>query len=132
MLLGFYKRFVSPIENGTKIQTMRNTPKRMPKIGERLHMYTGPYNEQRKLITKEHTLKSIQTIRVHFFFHKESKTHRPFIWIDNKGLHDDIKEEFYINDGFKDENDFVSFWKLKKEKDCTFIGKLFHWTDFKY
>ena len=135
MLVGFKLRFRTPIENGSKIHTIRNTPKRMPKIGEQLHMYTGLRTKNCMLITKEHTLKSIQKITIDFIYVGYKNTHIPIIYIDSLSapiICISYKATFYINDGFKDEADFVSFWNLPKKEDATFEGYLFHWTDLKY
>ena len=132
MLVGFKKRFTPVIKDGSKIHTMRNTPKRMPKIGETMYMYSGLRTSNCCLITKEHTLKYIQKIRVVFHWAKPEKFHYPMIYINNRLLDHIEQNAFYISDGFKDEEDFLSFWNLKKEIEVEFNGYLFHWTNFKY
>ena len=133
MLLGFKKRFVPNIENGSKCQTVRETPKRMPKVGETLYMYTGLRTKNCALITKEHTLKSTQDIKMIFTWHVKDKCHYPRIWVDGRMLNTKEGNDFMIRDGFTDESDFVSFWKdLRSGKDAQFIGILIHWTAFKY
>jgi hypothetical protein len=64
MLLGFYKQFVSPIEIGTKVFTLRKRRKVRPKVGETLYMYTGGYNSTRTLISNKEKLMSIQNVRI--------------------------------------------------------------------
>ncbi len=49
-LLGFQKRFAPLVESGEKRQTIRAYRKdgRDPKVGDRLYLYTGGYNESRR------------------------------------------------------------------------------------
>lgn len=139
MLVGFKPRFRLPIENGSKIHTMRNTPKRMPKVGETMYMYTGLRTKNCSIITKEHTLKSIQKINVEFVyngFDLPNKynicTHTPIIKIDSNIISVFETDCFFVNDGFENESDFISFWNLPEKQNAIFEGYLFHWTELKY
>ena len=115
---------------------MRNTPKRFPKIGEVLYMYSGLRTKQCEKITRRFNLISTQEIRVHFVFVKKNTKsesyYYPRIHIEERELTISERQSFFIRDGFKDEDDFISFWNLNKQNDCEFIGYLIHWTDFKY
>jgi len=140
MLLGFKKRFAPNIINGSKIHTLRNARKVEPKIGELLYMYTGLRTRNCELIRKDLTLKSIQQVEIVFYWgsydrhgnEKESESHHPVIWVDHEHLTDDQINDFFVNDGFKDESDFVNFWDLKKGSDVVAELQMFHWTDFVY
>lgn len=125
MLLGFKKRFVEPINKGTKIHTFRGEPKRMPKPGETLHMYTGLRTKHCELIGKDKTLKSKQKLLIFF------EADKPEIFVDGKRLWWYEREEMYVNDGFADEADFIAYWNPEREEK-QFEGIIFHWTDLKY
>lgn len=70
MLLGFKKRFVEPIQIGTKVFTMRVPRKKEPKIGETLYMYTALRTKYCEKITDKEKLISKQ--KVVLFIRKES------------------------------------------------------------
>jgi hypothetical protein len=125
MLLGFKKRFVEPINKGTKIHTFREEPKRMPKPGEILHMYTGLRTKHCELIGKDKTLKSMQMLLMIFTGGRIS------VFVDLKRLTKSVREELYVNDGFANEADFLAYWNPEREEK-KFEGIIFHWTDLKY
>ncbi len=135
MLLGFKKRFVKPIEQGTKVFTMRNRRKRMPKIGETLHMYTALRTQYCELISNHETLKSIQKVTVSIT--KEPLQTRIFIIVDGWMLNPSEVSRFVQCDGFTDESDFADYW-LKESKAKGKVKRvhanldLYHWTDLKF
>lgn len=158
MLLGFKKRFREPILIGTKVFTLRKKPKRMPKLGETLYMYSGLRSQHCEFISDKETLRGIQDARVlikktvrlkdHFtptenyywWYQPNEKTGHTYygikISIDRRDLTTDEIEQFVKYDGFKDVYDFCEFWLTSdKGKKLTRVGaslKQFHWTDLKY
>lgn len=147
MLLGYKKRFVEPILIGTKVFTLRARRKVQPKIGEKIHMYTGLRSANCELITNKEKLIGIQNARVlvwvvgsHKNDFKSSNGNyyvgdHFFIRIIIDGRELSVKEigEFVEFDGFIDTSDFARYWlqgKLKKRTGATM--QLFHWTDLKY
>lgn len=139
MLLGFYQQFVHPVEDGSKTFTIRDWPKRIPKIGERLHMYTGSYRQKRTLITREHCLVCYQKVKIRIKLLRERgrpknvKGYFLKITVDKRVLRMDELQEFFIRDGFKGEGDFIMYWTNKLKKDVDERKKImYHWTDFKY
>jgi hypothetical protein len=139
MLLGFYPQFVPKIEDGSKDFTLRNTPKRMPKIGETLHMYTGSYAQKRTLITREHKLLHIQevVIKITLIRNKEKpkliKGWNVEVQVDGRLLSNVELFHFYVRDGFDCEADFVQYNTKKFKKDYYDDDiVMLHWTNAKY
>lgn len=137
MLLGFKKRFVPKIYDGSKIFTLREKPKRMPKIGETLHMYTGLRTKQCEFITRDHKLASFQEavvkIKLIYGIGKKAIGFTVEIKIGKTKLPKAVIDfHFTISDGFKDLNDFVDYWTEGMKKDVNKELIMFHWTDFKY
>jgi hypothetical protein len=127
MLLGFKKRFVEPIQKGTKIHTFRELPKRMPKPGETLHMYTGLRTKHCELICKDYKLKSLQKLLILF------ESYDPTVFVDGKRLTWHVRQDMYVNDGFADYVDFNAFWNWnQKDERKSFEGVIIHWTDLRY
>jgi len=126
MLLSFYKQFVPKVLDGSKGFTIRNTPKRMPKEGERLHMYTGGYNDTRTLITRDFTLRKPRRITIMI----TEVSNRPTwnIRINVSGyLIEDIYS-FAVMDGFDSVEHFVKHWtKNYKYKNVKMSGYLLPW-----
>ena len=154
--MGFKKRFVEPILIGTKVFTLRRTPKRMPKVMETIHMYTALRTKHCEHISSKEKLVSMQRVRVlieHITARHEVLPHgRPVpmpskvpisecfgqfrirICVDGKRI-DDI-DEFVKFDGFKDTDDFCNYWltdeKGKKKDRTGALLVMFHWTDLRY
>jgi hypothetical protein len=138
MLLGFKKRFVLPIQIGTKVFTMRNKRKVEPKIGETIHMYTGLRTKFCERISNKEKLISTQRVRISIYRHPDLLNVK--IFVDGRELN--IKEiyEFVKFDGFKDVTDFADYWiesstgKKDKKKVARVGGMLtlYHWTDLRY
>jgi len=137
MLLGFKKQFVPKIENGSKIFTLRDKPKRMPRVGETLHMYTGLRTKHCQFITKEHTLKSMQVVRLRIIRISGDAGFSVTIAVDGRQISTKEFYDFAKHDGFKSTTEFSEYWlydtkKKKKLDSITTNVIMFHWTDFKY
>jgi len=129
MILGFKKRFVYPIEDGTKKHTFREDKNDRWRVGMKIHMATGVrtknYNKFR-----EETCLGIQKVEIKWknppadsFSGRSVK-----VYIDGKDITNDCdKLDLLIkNDGFEDRLDFFS-WFISD-----FSGKIIHWTNLKY
>jgi len=93
----FKPEFAPLIASGFKCQTVRPTPKRMPKSGDRisLRMWTGkPYRSKQRLL-REATIESVQPIRLEAPY--------PYLWISVNGenLSNREAEAFARADGFQ-------------------------------
>ncbi|HTF80095.1 MAG TPA: ASCH domain-containing protein [Cytophagales bacterium] len=141
MLLGFKPQFAEPIIKGTKIHTLRNEPKRMPKIGETLHMYTGLRTRNCKLIRNDLKLVSITRVTLITRWDHTLNIHSSKLILRypnyNVNLDNESMQEFFINDGFKDQSGFTEFWKKNWAKDeipllCFSELYMFSWKDTNY
>ena len=139
MLLGFKPQFAEPIIKGTKIHTLRNEPKRMPKIGETLHMYTGLRTRNCKLIRNDLKLISITKVSLITYFHGaplSNNLHTSLVlrYHDhNLTLDNDSMNEFFINDGFKNNVDFEEFWRKQDlTKSDLYNMYMFSWKETNY
>ena len=142
MLLGFKKRFVHPIQIGTKVFTMRKPRKIPPKIGETLYMYTALRTANCEKISDKERLRSVQKAIVMFNYYRNKKgglqLMRMQVTVDGRRIEGDELAQFVRYDGFEDHIDFFKYWtsgykhpevgfyKLEEEMD------LFHWTDLRY
>lgn len=149
MLLGFKKRFVEPIQIGTKVFTCRKKRKTEPKIGETLHMYTGLRTANCTRISNKEKLISTQEVVVNIIVRKlkDNWKFKPTgnmeIKVDGRYLNIEEKEQFVKFDGFTSIEDFISYWCAdmpEPERDYNPILPLifrnelvmFHWTDLRY
>lgn len=137
-LFNFKTRFVPKIENGTKKFTCRYKRKVMPKVGQTMHMKTGPRFKPVS-ITNEHTIKSIQTLSLtiickSFIYEGKEirKAGRVEILVDGLRLGPAQRKLFYEYDGFDSEADFVDYWTEGGTKSLCEELFIFHWTDFKF
>lgn len=139
MLLGFKPRFEEPILLGTKVFTLRSRRKNLPKIGERLFMYSGLRTENCKKISDRETLMGMQEAMVYISRNANAEI-KISISVDNRMLSESEIDDFVKFDGFRDRKDFANYWidsshkPRKAPKECTVGGNmdLYHWTDLKY
>lgn len=132
MILGFKKEFESPIVGGSKIHTIREDRKDRWDEGKKIHFVIGNRTKNYKQI-KLGECKSIQYVFMMF----------------NRGLlevsvGDDHYCDKYLtqneilqlakNDGFMGVGDFMEWFVplIKASEKGYFLGKIIHWTDFKY
>lgn len=132
MLLGFKKQFAPKLENGSKIHTFRRTRKVTPKIGEKIYPYTGLRTRNSQKILGDYTYTGSQSVRMTI---RKCDNKRLFIInlvIDGKPISTpDLYFKVALNDGFEDIYKFCDYWLDGKNK-VAFLGKVYHWTDFKY
>lgn len=136
MLLGFKKQFARPIKAGTKIHTIRQPRKIMPKVGETLYMYTGLRNPLCKLISKKHKLTHKQQIKIGIRLVGGGFGYGININVDGRELNLFEMAALAFNDGFKDLDAFCDYWLTdkagKKTESFNDTLDLYHWTDLKY
>lgn len=93
----FKPQFAPLVEAGTKCQTVRPTPKRMPKPGDRisLRMWTGkPYRSKQRVL-RESEITAVETISL-------CDTGRELlVYLNGHELHPEQINEFAAADGFK-------------------------------
>lgn len=130
LLNGCYDRgFTGVMKNGQhypKIHTIRQDKKNRWKEGNKIHFVINNRTPQRYQFAPVVLCERIQQIRMTVdgpFFH---------IAIDGKPLDMDQKRMLAMNDGFNLYRDFLSWFRPRVEKDGPFVGKLIHWTGFKY
>lgn len=135
MLIGFKKRFKEPILIGTKVFTLRRQPKRIPKVGETLYMYTALRTKFTELITNKEKLMSMQKVRI-TIKRKNLVSYDIGIWVDRRKLTEPEVNQFVCFDGFVNRIDFAEFWltdeKGKPKNRTGALMVMFHWTDLKY
>jgi hypothetical protein len=130
MLLGFQKQFAPKILNLSKGFTLRNKPKRMPKEGEQLHMYTGLRTSNCSLITRDFTLKKPRrvTLMINCKKHKTMPEWQVRINVEGKVIPDNKLYEFAVMDGFDRVYDFVNYWtENMKHKQVKANVYMFPW-----
>lgn len=147
MLLGLKKRFVEPYQTGSKAFTLRDTPKRMPKIGETIHAYTGLRTKHCQPINSKEKLVSTQRVRLIIWQIGENKhryglrhlfgTFGIRIWVDGRELTQEEVDRFVVLDGFADATDFAKYWltpegKTKMKARTSALKVMFHWTDLRW
>ena len=129
MILSFKQQFVEPILNGSKIHTIReDTPGRW-KAGNSIQAATG-----------------VRTKNYNCFFESECKSTQKIIMqyrpgsvcldvtIDGRLLNWEWRRQLALFDGFDSWLDMYNWFYpiIEKKTNQTFVGKIIHWTDFKY
>ena len=119
MILGFKKQFITPIQLGAKIHTIRADKKNRWKPGKIIHMASGirtkHYNcfkiteciSTQEIIIKYHGLQWI-------------------VYVDGIQLSVGDLKKLATFDGFSTIADFAAWFNED------FTGKIIHWTKFKY
>ncbi|MEI7453054.1 MAG: ASCH domain-containing protein [Actinomycetes bacterium] len=93
----FKPQFAPLVEAGTKCQTVRPKPKRMPKPGDRisLRMWTGkPYRSKQRVL-RESEIVAVERITI------SDTGHELLVCVGNKSLTPEELNAFSIADGFK-------------------------------
>lgn len=113
----FKPRFAALVESGAKKQTVRPTPARMPKSGDRisLRMWTGkPYrSKQREIIAS--TVLYVAKIKLDVFD----------MWFDGVLASEAKQEAFAIADGFSSANEMLDWFE--NEHGLPFEGVVIVW-----
>jgi hypothetical protein len=120
MVLSFKQQFKPLILNESKIHTIREDKADRWKEGMKIHFATGARTKQYECFWTG-IVRSIQNIHI-----RREGNYNISIWIDNKYLSDAEIEELAKNDGFDSVDDFCRFFP------DGFLGKIIHWTDFRY
>ena len=120
--LNFKKRFVPPIQAGTKGHTIRADRKdgRVPKVGEPLYLYCGMRTKNCfKILPDAHPCKNVERIIIERFH--EADFH---IIVDHNALAPDECERLAVADGFESFAEMKAFWK---DREFPFYGHIIHW-----
>lgn len=122
MDLSFKPQFKEPINQGTKIHSIREDKHNRWKPGRLLQGVTGARSKRYNVFFKSKCV-STQHIEITWL---ELKERHLAIFIDRRKLYPTELHELAINDGFKNLHD------LKQWFNKDFKGKIIHWTNFKY
>ncbi len=93
----FKPQFAPLVEDGTKCQTVRPTPKRMPKAGDKisLRMWTGkPYRSKQRVL-RESEISAVEKISLC------DMGRELLVYVNGHELHPEEINAFAIADGFK-------------------------------
>jgi len=135
MVIGFKKKFVPKILDGTKKHTIREDATNRWKEGRVMDMATGVRTKQYNKFTEQICL-GIQ--KIEFKWHTENKglvneSRGVRVFIDGRNINGEWfnEDEMLIdvlarNDGFDNRVDFFTWFSED------FTGKLIHWTDLRY
>lgn len=122
MILSFKGQFLDKILNCSKIHTIRGDESNRWKPGNKIHFATGvrskQYNQFRSGVCSR-----VQDIEI---IYGNMSNQFPEIYIDGIYQTTEDVEELAYNDGFDSVDDFRSWFS------DDFIGKIIHWTDYKY
>ena len=121
MILGFNKRFESPILNGTKIHTIRADVHKRWRAGMSIQMATGVRTSRYRCF-KEDICRGVQQI----FISCESGIIE--VSIDGQYFYD--LDTLAVNDGFETIDKLTKWFFPAGNGECW--GRIIHWTDFKY
>ena len=138
MVLGFKEQFRQPIINGLKIHTIRKDRHGRWKSGKKIHFATGTRTKQYHQFYEDVCV-SVQPIVL--------VNHGNFVYCriqtgDNEYIHNDCMEHentkryrgALLDDLCK--NDGLEWEDFKKwfvpNNDDKFVGKIIHWTSFRY
>jgi hypothetical protein len=117
----FKPRFAALVEAGTKTQTVRPTPARMPKAGDKLslRMWTGkPYRSKQREI-RAATVLYVAKIKLDCFD----------MWFDGVRASEAKQDAFAIADGFSDCSEMLDWFE--NEHGLPFEGVVIVWQNTK-
>lgn len=123
--LSFKKRFIEPIQLGTKRQTVRAIRKdgRTAHPGDELQLYTAMRTKHCRLIGRA-TCISVEPVQLLL------SVLQPIVALgDGPTLREVENEEFARADGFADWGELVAFWKAEHPNQHHFAGTLTCWGD---
>lgn len=122
----FNPRFIEPIRQGLKTQTIRaNGQRRHARPGELLQLYTGMRTAHCRRILPD--TPCLNVMQVHIEFAHAEWPHIDRIWTDDVRVRD--LDAFAIRDGFTDLDDMSAFWRDMRPSACDFgfDGVLIEW-----
>lgn len=117
----FKPQFAPMVEAGTKCQTVRPTPKRMPKFGDKISLrtWTGkPYRSKQRVL-RESTVWSVEPIII------ERGPIWPNVWVDGLRLNAAETVAFAEADGFDGPNEFAEWFE--SNHSLPFVGIVIYW-----
>lgn len=120
-LLGFKRRFVPMILDGSKRHTIRGKRDRPIKVGEALHCYVDPRRKSMTLLGRWRCVR-VQAVEIRGYFPRVGD----FIggvFIDGEQILQDECEALARSDGFQSFADMMKFWDGR----LPFHGDLIHW-----
>lgn len=115
----FMPRFVPLVLSGEKRQTVRPTPKRIPKVGDRISLraWTGkPYRSKQQLL-REAVVTDVLPVKLNV----------AAIMVDGCVLLDDEEWAFARADGFNNPQDMLEWFNCRH--GLPFKGVLIRWGD---
>lgn len=116
----FKPRFAPLVEAGTKLQTIRPTPKRVPAPGDRISLraWTGkPYRSKQRIL-RETVITHVHMVTI-TRLNLTSAEYGPWAYSDLR------RAVFAKADGFKDWWDMVDWFET--EHGLPFAGIVIHW-----
>jgi hypothetical protein len=143
MILSFKDQFILPIIKGTKIHTIREDKSNRWKAGNEIHFATGTRTPNYNQFYQDVCV-SVQPIilvnhgnhvycRIHTgvdaYIHNDCVEYENTKWYSGHLTKTGLLGDLCKNDGLSWE-DFKN-WFVPKEGD-KFVGKIIHWTDFRY
>jgi len=120
----FKPQFAPLVQAGTKLQTVRPTPKRMPKVGDNISLrcWTGKPYRSKQLVLMESIITRVDTFSLDTF---------PTLRINDLGLKSRRAcDEFARADGFADYLALLDWFRLTH--GLPFEGIVIHWQNKKF
>lgn len=122
----FHPRFIEPIRQGLKTQTIRSySEARQPRPGQLLQLYTGMRTKHCRRILPDVPCLLVMKVQIEFEY-----AQRPLIdRIVTDGIRVRDLDAFAIRDGFTDIEDMSAFWRDTHPGVCItgFDGLLIEW-----
>ena len=130
VMLNFQPRFVDPIRQGSKRQSIRRERHRDPRIGESLQLYVGLRTKRaKKILDADPVCNGVHPIEMLVSGFPKPESVQPsmvrfretlpswltetttFVLGDGVGEWIEIDEAFAVRDGFRSVEDFETFWQ---------------------
>lgn len=121
----FKPQFAPLVEAGTKLQTVRPTPKRMPKPGDKISLRTWtdkPYRSKQRVL-RESVVTLVEPIII------ERGAIWPNVWLDGIRLNAAETVAFAEADGFDGPYEFAEWFE--SNHSLPFVGVVIHWHNAK-
>lgn len=118
----FKPQFAPMVEAGTKLQTVRPTPKRLPKAGDKISLRTWtdkPYRSKQRVLM-ETTISDVRTfeLRADYSMH-----------VDGRELTSAERAAFALADGFGSPTELYNWFEAAH--GLPFVGVVIHWHNIK-
>ena len=115
----FQRRFVEPIQAGTKAHTIRGDRKdgRVPKVGEPLYLFCGMRTKGCfRILPEAPPCTRVERISIYY-------AHGPCVFVEAGELDKTECERLAVADGFDSFAEMMTFW----EGRLPFTGNIIHW-----